>query len=437
MFQEKNRPDRDTTLHYKLHHLFVFLCISIVSLQAASVRADELDEQFAAAIEALDAGQLRTAREALSGIVSTNPSLHRARLELARAYYLSYDYAAARRQVQQVLDDPNTPPSVRTTLLAFMAQINEDEKRFAERHHWTPSIYLGLMYDTNVNVGPNEDVIDIGGIPFLLSADSEKRSDPAFVVTPALTHTYNPGKRFELGEHSGFFLWQTQGNAYYRRYFDEGDFDLGVFTLRTGPAWVVPQHWRASIGLQGDYLTLGDSRLALFGSVNPTITWQIGDNTEFSLDGVVTRRHYNRKEDEGRDGWYQAGAASLGRYFNDRKLSVQGGIGYARLDTDEDRFGYDGPFGFVGGAVQAWKNGSVYGRFGYYKNDYDGPEPVFDEARNEDEYRTTVGFQHDIKSGPLTQWALVGNWIHTKNDSNVEIFEYDRDQVNMGLSRSF
>ncbi|MEE9413183.1 MAG: DUF2860 family protein [Methylococcales bacterium] len=396
---------------------------------------EQLQQQFSIGMDALEHDRVKTAREAFSGILSSNPELHRARLELARAYYLSLDYDNARREAQTVLEDPNTPVFVRTTLLAFLAQIKEDEKRLNERHHWTPSIYLGFMHDTNVNVGPDRDVINIRGESFTVSGTEE--SDTAFVVNPGLTHTYNPGKTFNLGEHSGYFLWQSQLNGYYRSYFDETDFNLGVLTFRTGPAWVVPRHWRAGIGFQIDQIWLGDDRLAIFGTLNPNITWQFGENTEVTLDGVLARRYYNKQRDEDREGWYRSAEVSAAHYFNNGKLGIQGGAGYARFDADGGRFSYRGPNAFVGVIIQPWKNGSVYARASYRQYDYRGEENLFFEARDDDEYRYIVGFQHNIQGGLLAKWAVLGNWIYTDNQSNVAIFDYDRNQFNLGVSRSF
>ncbi len=431
----------------------VWLLVNFSSTSIAQDLTDpeQLDRQFTVGLEALDNDQLKTARKAFQGILNVSPSLHRARVELARAYYLSMDYDKARASTQLVLDDPNTPPKVRTTLLAFLAQIDEDEKQFNDRHRWTPSIYIGAMYDSNVNVGPDREIIEIEGVdasggPVIdqgtLEEESQETSDTAAVINLAIAHTYNPGKTFTVSEHSGFFLWQSQLSYYDRHYIDEKNFNLGVLTARTGPAWVVPRHWRASIGLQVDQIWLGTDRLALFYSVNPNVTWQFGDNWELTVDGVVTQREYHDDVDEDRDGLYRAGTVQLDRYFNKREWTLQGGVGYAKFDTDEnnanaERFSYAAPDVFLGVVWQAWQNGSVYARAAWRNYDYDGVEPIFDRPRDDDEYRYSVGFQHDFKSGLLNEWQLLGSWIHTDNQSNLGIYEYDRDQVSLGLARSF
>jgi len=413
------------------------LLLTLLVLSTTTLAAEDIQPRFDAALQAIEADRLRTARNDLQKLLQENPSLHRARLELAKVYYLSQDYEQARREAQTVLDDPETPPNVRVTVLAFLAQIDEDQRRFAQRHLWTPSIYAGLMYDSNVNIGPSRDIIDIGGLAFAVNPDSREQSDFAWVVNPAISHIYKPGIRFDAGEHSGSFVWQTDASAYYRGYFDENDFNLGVLTLRTGPAWIVPRHWRAWIGLQADQIWLGGDSLALFSSLNPGVTWEIGDTVEVTLEGAVTNRYYWEDADSGREGWEELARLTGTRYFNQRRLALQAGVGYSNFDADQDRFGYQGPEVFAGVIAEAWENGVVFARAAYRKFDFDGTEPLFNVQRDDDEMRYTVGFQHDFRQGLLAGWALQGNWIYTDNNSAVVIYEYERSVVNLGLARSF
>jgi hypothetical protein len=419
------------------------LAFSMTSLLPASARADETQAEFEAAMQAVDQKRWRTARQRLAALLAANPSLARARLELARVHYLNSDYSAARAEAQRVLDDPNTPPSVRTTVLAFLAQIDADEGRFAARHQWSPSLYAGLMYDSNVNIGPSRDVIDTGTffctpvLPCSVNENSRPQEDLGLVVSPGIVHTWNPGKRFDAGEERGWFLWQSQANAYYRAYFDENDFNLGVLTLRTGPAWVVPGKWRASIDVQADQIFLGDESLALYTGLNPALTLELNANAEVTFEGNVTNRHYWEDDEDGRDGWYKSLSILGTRWVADRRLGFQLGAGWVDFDADDDQFGYRGP-DLIGGILwEAWNNGLVYARLNYRGYDFDGIEDLFLETRDDDEWRGTIGFQHDFQSGFLRDWSLLGSWVHTDNESNIGIYDYDRDVLNLGLSRRF
>jgi hypothetical protein len=405
---------------------------------APAVGQENIQQQFNAAIQAIEEDRLRSARGTLESLLAEHPNLHRVRLELARVDYLSYDYDEAERLAQQVLDDPNTPPSVQTTVLAFLAQIRADQQLMTKQHSVTPSFYIGTLFDTNVNFGPSKDIIDIGGTPLTITPDSRENDDWAIVINPTIAHTYNPGKRFAAGEKTGIFVWQSQANAYYRRYSSEDEFNFGVLTLRTGPDWIVPGHWQAGIGLQGDQILLDDRSLAWFTTINPNITWQLSQDTALTLDTFLTQRHYWRDQDSGRDGWYKSAALSVDHFLYDNKVTINGGIGYADFNADDNQYSYKGPEVFAGVGAEAWQGGSVYASARYKKYDFKGNQPVFGIPRDDDEYRLTVGFQHDFSTGMLRNWSLLGNWTYTDNQSDdVPIFEYDRHELNLGLSRSF
>lgn len=403
----------------------------------AVAQTEELQARFDLAIEAMETDRLNTARRLLNALLADEPTLHRARLELARANYLAADFRGAREEAERVLADPEVPASVRTTVLAFLAQIREDERNFAKRHQWTPTLYLGGMYDSNVNFGVTRDIIDIGGIPFRVLPQSQETDDGALVIDGGILHTFNPGVRFDSGEHTGFFVWQTQGSGYYRGYFSEDDFNLGVATLRTGPTWFVPRRWRAGIGLQGDQVWLGDRRLGFFTSLNPNATWELNDNTEITAEAIFSYRDYSRDIDRGRDGWYQWGGLRLGRFFDGGTWGLQGGAGYFNFDADADNFSNKGPDLFVGAVWNAWTGGSLYARGGYRNFDFDGVEPGFNLSRDDDEYRVIVGMRHTFRGGFLEDWTLLADWIFTDNQSNLDIYKYDRHQLNFGLARSF
>ncbi len=412
----------------------------VLADDSASDNQQAIQARFDTAMTALNAERAYTARKLLKELLADYPTLHRARLELARANYLIRDFDAAEAEIQTVLADPEVPASVRTTLLAFQAQIRDDKQTFARRHNWSGQVYAGLMYDSNVNFGIN-DVIDINGLPFI----NPELSDTAAVLDAGILHTYNPNLTFRSGEKTGYFLWQTQGNGYYRAYFDESDFNLGVLTLRTGPAWVVPDEWRASIGLQGDQIFFGGGnqpgssggKLAFFTTLNPQITWILDDRSDVTLEASATDRDYEEAIDTPRNGREYRAGISASRLYMDRKLGAQAGVAYSTFKARAQRYAHKGPEVYVGAYYEAWERGQVYARLSYRQFDFKGPElsPPF-QIRDEDEWRLIVGFRHELQS-VLPCWEVRGDISHTLNDSNVQLYDYDRTQISLGLQRSF
>ncbi|MBI5463090.1 MAG: DUF560 domain-containing protein [Gammaproteobacteria bacterium] len=429
------RKDRIST---GLSTLYAAMLAAAFTVDVAPVQAAEPANEevlFEEGMQALEDDRLQTAMKAFQSILSQQPGLHRARLELAVAYYRSLQYAEARKLAQQVLDDPQTPPEVRVTVLAFLAQVQKDEATLAVRHEIKPSISAGFMYDSNVNVGPSTDIIEeLPSLP--LTASSLGRSDNAVVLAAGLSHRFQPGKTFQVGERTAGFLWQSQANLYNRAYNDESDFDLTILSAGTGPAWVVLRHWRANMALNVDRIWLGGSALAWFTSLSPAVTWQF-DNGELTWDATLADRRYDDTADAGREGTYKATGLTLGRYFNARRVAAQVGARLLDFSADNDRFGNDGYELLAGVIVKTWPGGSVYGRANYRDVEYDAIEPLFTEARDEQERRIAAGFQHDFKAGHLAKWTLNGGIQYTDNSSNISIYNYDRRQITLNLGRTF
>lgn len=396
---------------------------------------DKDEVTFKQGLEALEDDRLQSAMKAFQSILTGQPSLHRARLELAVAYYRSLNYAEARKLSQQVLDDPQTPPEVRVTILAFLAQIKTDEAAAAVRHVFKPSISVGMMYDSNVNVGPSSDIVEeIPGAT--LTGTSLEHSDNAMVLSAGIAHTFQPGKTYLFGERTAGFLWQSQANLYHRDYTSENDFNLTVLSASTGPAWIVLRHWRANLAFNVDRIWLGGSELAWFNSANPAVTWQF-NNGEVTWDATVTDRRYDNSSDAGREGIYKATGLSLGKYFNQRKVAGQVGARLLDFQAKNDRFGNDGYELLAGLIVKAWPGGTVYGRMNYRDVKYDAIEPGFSVARDEQERRFAAGFQHDFRGGNLDKWNVNGGVQLTENNSNISIYDYDRRQIMLNLGRTF
>ncbi|MDH5435207.1 MAG: tetratricopeptide repeat protein [Gammaproteobacteria bacterium] len=402
-----------------------------------SAEKDTTDEQYRAAMFLREQGKLLEAIEAFNTILANQPTLHRARIELAVAHFRARNYAQARINAQKVLDDPKTPVNVKIAINSFLVQLKiEEQKLITERKVWKPSLSFGLMHDDNVNAGPSSDVIQLGGAPFAINPSSLPRSDWAATAFGSLEHTWLADKPVSIGNTSARLYWNTLGQLYHREYDTDDDFDLSVVSLATGPALLSMHNWRANLKFQYDYIALDGEHLADYFSATPSVTWQF-KNADVTLDMLVQERRFKRTQDVGRDGLYTQIGASYGRVMNNKKLGIQVGARKFNYEADTARFGYDGRELFAGANYVAWQNGSVYGRISRKVSRYDDIENGFGIARDETEDKTVVGFKHKFKGNKLDNWVLDGSFTTFGATSNVGIFDYDRDQVAFTLSRSF
>ena len=415
--------------------LFV-ICLSL-SLFGSVAAADTAEDQFKAAMEARESGDLDAAIAGFHSILGNQPELHRARLELAVAYLKARKYAEAKKNAEQVLNDPQTPQNVRLAILSFLAKIKKEEEGTAV-HQWRPSILVGVEYDSNVNVGPSSSAVTIGTSTLRVVPGSTARSDWARIVSVGLNHTYEPGKEVTIGSTKAGFIWQSQGNIYHKGYDTESDnFNLDILSFSTGPALISLGDWRTNLNGRVDYIYLGNNELALFTSLEPSFTWHF-DKGEVTVDLTYTNRDYTQAVDAGRDSDYVEGAVSVGRHFLQGKVALSGGFTYFTEDAKMSIFSRSGYEVFAGINWRAWDRGAVFFRAVKRDAKHDGREPVFGIRRDEEEERFLIGFRHKLAAGfGLQGWEIRGTGEFTDHRSNVKIFDFGREQFQLTIGRSF
>ncbi|MCO6411888.1 MAG: DUF560 domain-containing protein [Thiogranum sp.] len=399
----------------------------------------EQEARFQEGMKALDEDRLKSAIRAFSTILDVEPELNRAKLELALAHYRSMRYEQAQELAQSVLDDPTTPPEVRVTILAFLAQVKRDSERYGQKHDFNSYVAAGIMHDSNVNVGPTAAGLRVGDTDLTLAPGSTALSDNAYVGNAGFDHLYQSGRRVEVGERTGMLVWQSGASLYWRRYHEQNDYDLLVASVNTGPAVLMLREWRASLQLNSEYLTLGGEALGWFNSVNPSFTWQF-DNGEINFDAIYTNRVYRQDVDSGLEGHYGAAGVTLGRYFNNRKVAATLGANAVTFSADDDQWSYTGGEVHGGFSAESWPDGTFYVRGRYADLYYEGDDPLFQKERHDKEYRSTVGITH-LYTGEddlLKDWVVNAFWERTFNDSNLSgLYTYKRYQMMLMLSRGF
>lgn len=409
----------------------------LLSMMASSVIAAETTEEqfdpeefFKKGMAEREEGAPYNAIESFQTILSNKPALHRARLELAVAYMQTLQYQEAEQQAQTVLNDPNTPPSVRVSILAFLAQLRQDAEQMSPEHEHKFDLNAGVLYDDNVNIGPGSSVINIDGNIFDIT--TRPVNDTAFVLSASYDHSYRTGKPVRLGQNTGMLFWQSGASYYNRRYETYDEFDLQVASLRTGPAIITNSKWRANVALQLDHIRLDDEELATYIGLQPSFTWAFDASTELTIDGEYTDRNFDQESDQGRDSDYYSVGVSLGKGFKNNTVGVQGGFEWFDNDAKDDQFAYDGWEIFAGVNWQVKPTTSLFSRISLSESDYKGPVPLL-EIRDDEEIQLILGGKHIFAN----ELELSAFWLRTEADSNVALYDYDRTQFSVNLGKKF
>ncbi|MEY4429515.1 MAG: hypothetical protein RLZZ182_2204, partial [Pseudomonadota bacterium] len=149
-----------------------------------------------------ETGRPFDAIDTLESVLNANPTLNRARLELAVAYYRTLNFERAKAEAQRVLDDPKTPEAVRLSVSSFVKQLElEQRAQGQQRNAVNYSLTAGLVHDNNVNAGPSSDLL--GSTPLgtlTLNPAFRPRSDWAQFAQGGVNHQWLRPEPFRLGQ---------------------------------------------------------------------------------------------------------------------------------------------------------------------------------------------------------------------------------------------
>lgn len=392
------------------------------------------EAQYRLGLYQRETGQPYSAIDTLESLLSAEPGLNRARLELAVAYYRTLNYERARAQAQRVLDDPRTPENVRLSVLSFVKQIELEERAVqGQAHRIDLNASVGLLYDSNVNAGPDNAVLGSTGSGLLtLDSASLSKSDWGHTAQAGLQHTWQRPTPVRVGESTGRFQWNSSLAAYHKGYQRHNDYNLSVVTLATGPGLILGSDFRGNINLQLDHISFGGHELGLYTSVTPSMTWRALGG-EITTDLQLSQRNFSRAGDAGRQGQFRSLGFSYGRVLTNQ-LAMQGGVRSFVENTREDRYSNRGEELFLGGRFK-WSSLDFFLRTAWRNTRFEGSEPIFAVARREFERRNELGVSHAF--GASNEWLLSATLANVHNKANVSLYGYDRDTVTFTLSRSF
>ena len=418
--------------------LIVFLMASAFARPAFSEEVSELllsddtaQEMFDLAIAERNSGKIYSSIEKFEYILSRRPSLNRARLELAVSYHRASQYDAALKEFQTVLDDPNTPEKVRLAILAYLGQLTSDELKPATEHSFSYYARAGILYNSNINFAPLRGSLDYD-IP-----DGQDTSSPGLDTFMSASHRYKDNKPFNTDGAATNFEWQSQLSWTGNNYTRNNDFSLNILSASTGPAFISTGRWRGAVSLQIDQIFFGSSALGTFVSLNPLVTFDLGNYRGVTIEASYTANDFSRTEDQPRDGSSILAGASYSQLLSGVDNGVEAGFRITDHTADDDQYGFESAEIYLGGFVTYKENSNFYLNLNFEQYDFDAADTVSGTVRDELESRYTLGYNRDFSAGYLDGWTLNTYFSFTKNNSNVDAFSYERKIIAINLARYF
>ena len=347
-------------------------------------------------------------------ILAREPDVARVRLELARAFFLNADYDNAERQFRYA----------RSGDLSDAAKENIDHYLGAIRvaRQWSENLSLAIVPDTNINAGPSITTVGLYGLPFELSQDARQQSgigtmlDAGGEWSPPISDSV----RLRVG-----------GQASDTDYPGHGEFNDLTAAGYAGPRFLAGA-WEISplvTGFERWYANrfynegVGGSLQTIY-YYTPTL----------GFSGVIGAQQVTYAPPAGQSGPAISGALNV-FYTVDPSSAVSAGISASRQDATFGVFSYTAKQIQLGYNRDLFDGWSVSPQTSFATVDYDSPLAAFGVARRDRLWVAQVA----LLNRRLDFYGFTPRiaYIYTHNSSDITLYAYNRNQIQIGLTRDF
>lgn len=372
------------------------------------------------------------------------------------AYFRRNEFRRAKEEFRQAIS-LNPESDVAKSSGEFIQTIEERE---VVEKKWLINVGLSSQYDDNVVLTPVDpgivsDIADQSDIRTMMNLQGEYR--------PILTQKAVLGLRYNL----------------FQSLHDQLDrFDVRSNRGSIYASYQLFPNLRLQMDYSYDLIDLDNDRFLQVHSFNPLLSFSEGDfglsviqfehqikdffsdlrvkfpiDLRFTAENIAGGNFFLNRQD--RDAFNDSFTITQYLFFSKGKRYISLEYRYEDEDTEGADFKYNGSEMSIGVFSPLFFDINLFLKFGYNKRDYDrkanwGFEEVargFERAiigansrfvtrtvsRDDDRYHYEMSFSKDL--GPHLQLNL--RYVGTTNDSNVTIFEYDRNIVSLSLSLTF
>ena len=382
----------------------------------------ETDFDYLYGLAALEANVPQHAIFAFERVLLAQPENHRARLELGRAYYVSGNDRAARAAFEYVLStDP--PVGVRSTIEQFLLAIDRREASARTRLSGYADVRLG--FDSNVASATSDEQIRVPALGIVTLSDAGQATSDRFLEKNAGLRVLHPfSKRYAL---------LAEFNFKDRENFSTNDGDIRVAGFSAGPVFGFDKN-RLRIPVQVQSLYLDNDSYRRIGAAGLEWTRQLDADNELLLTGEYGSLRYPGQ------GTRNARLALIGAVWTQRlpiqRLELNAGVFYGDERNQDSAADYNGK-DYVGVRFGAqWKphtQHTYYAVLTAQTTGHDANDPVFGVVRDEDYLELRLGWDHAL----TRDWSVRAELSAARNDANIALYEYNREQVFVGLRYAF
>lgn len=383
-------------------------------------KAETMDIMFWIGTSAMRTGESELAVKKFKQMLSVDPTLNRVRLELAAAYFNMGSFEKARKELE-IVKSASPPKAVLDNISKMLTAIDQKTKKIS----WNLRVAEGFVWDDNINSGPDLDTYQVFGGFLTPGKLTAKLRDEAMVTTVAGNLLY------DAGEAKGL-VWNTSLSFYSKAHLDYSQFDFLSIDVSTGPWWVAQRDiFKVPVGYtEREY---GSDRLSYSFHADPEYEHHFCQY--FSIKGLLsyTTENFYYTSRSGLDNErYRFGLVPT-FYLDNRRHVFSLTAGYDYMDADDDRFTYDGPYLGLSYFTRFPTKTELFVQYLWTKKDFDEKPLLYNVGRQD----KRDGITAIVSQGFLKYFYASFAFAYTDNNSNADIYDYDRTTYTLSLGCRF
>lgn len=364
-------------------------------------------------VAAVNSGKASEGVLALERYLLNFPDNQTARLELARGYFLIGDDGRARDEFDAILAT-NPPAEIAKVVREYLAAISGREARHKTTYAF--SIEIGGGRDSNVQSGVSDPNITLPIFGDITLADSAVATGDRFSNVALAGRVSVP-----VRAHWTVF---AQVAADLKQYRVADTYDQNTYSGAAGFTFSREQSlYKFTLGKTTQ--TLDNTRYRDTWTIGADYARQLGDRGVVSLGGQLAKFGYEGDNAIRNADYYSLQGGYRHQFAGSWRPEVDASLSVAREDLVRDGFEalsrnlLGGRFGVNIAPSSAWTIGAAAS---YLKSDYRAEDALLMVTR-QDKY---TAFDLSVNYAFTPQWSARGEYLVSRNKSNLPLFEYKR-----------
>ena len=376
------------------------------------------DYAFGAAARANN--QLNQAVFAFERVLQVQPNAIDARIALAMSYYDLGNLDAAEKELTTLQSFNLNNATLNNTIQTYLTAIQQKRAQLDNLLH--ASARLGFGHDSNPNNGVEDEFITIPSLGPVTLFDESLENDSAYADFQGQLNYVKP-----INQHSS---WQVAGSILHAEYSDDLALNRTFVTTSLGYSTRLNDvDFSGSVFYRPLWLD-GDSLLDYYGVI-VTASKQVSGPFIAGIDLSISTEDYTELRGFDRDqllanAWLEVSQSNGAHRFAIRFGQEQAADNNDFLDRDLLGLGYE----WRRRLDQQWEY-SV--SIDYLDSEYQEVHPLFGVTRKDRFLSSDVELRYAVAES----WALMSKLSYLQNDSDIDLYEYQRVKIWLGASYEF